>query len=189
MIAYLEGKIIKKTLKSIILLCEKVGYLIYSNNKILSKINENQEYQLYVHNHIREDQNDLYGFETFEDLEFFKQLISVSGIGPKVGLEICNIDTNKFKSAILNEEIEFICKVPGIGKKTAQRLVLELKGKINFDKLESTISEDAHLFNEDIIDALSKLGYQRKNIISSLKKLPENLKKEEEIITYFLKNN
>jgi len=185
MIAYIKGEIIKKTEKSIIINTGTIGYLVNINKNIISEIQENQETELYIHSHIREDTFDLYGFNNYEELEFFKTLISISGIGPKVGLEMLNISPNKLKSAIINEDVTFICTIPGIGKKTAQRIILELKGKVQIDNIEEL--KDLSI-NEDIIEALINLGYQRKHIVKTLEKAPENIEKEEELITFFLQN-
>ena len=151
--------------------------------------------ELFIHSHIREDAFDLYGFKTYSDLTFFKTLISVSGIGPKSGLEILSNDTNKIKTAILKEDSDYLCKIPGIGQKTAKRMILELKSKIEItdisdqensntaDKFTSTF--DSH---PDAIDALLRLGYQRHQVTKTLRGMPTEIIEAEEVITYFLKN-
>lgn len=214
MIAYLKGTILKKTEKGIILDTGNVGYLVYVPATLLANLQENSrktsevpstgknskhqdhyQIELFIHSNIREDAFDLYGFSTYSDLTFFKTLISVSGIGPKSALEILSNDTNKIKAAILNEDSAYLCKIPGIGQKTAKRLILELKNKIeiddisslgnssNFSKLAS--NSEAH---PDAIDALIRLGYQRHQVTKTLRGIPVEITKAEEVITYFLKN-
>lgn len=184
MIAYLKGKILKKIDKGIILDTGNVGYLIHLSAPLLEEILLQQEKEFFIHSQIREDAFDLYGFDKIEDLDFFKSLISVNGIGPKIALEILSTSVEKIKNAIVNEELGYLCKIPGIGQKTAKRLILELKGKIDIDLGKETIDD----FNHDAVEALIKLGYQRHHITKNLKELPKEIKKAEDIITYFLKN-
>lgn len=181
MIAHLKGKVLKKTDKGIILSPGNIGYFVHITKDLLSTT-EN-EVEFFIHTHIKEDAQDLYGFVNYEDLEFFIQLISVKGIGPKVAMEIMNIPTEKLKPAITSEDEAFICKVPGIGKKTAKRLILELKDKIETDRIHTPMQS-----HSEVIDALLKLGYQRKDITKTLREVPEEMTETEEIITYFLKN-
>lgn len=201
MIAYLKGQVLKKTDKAIILDTSTaeatggVGYLVQLPASTLSSIQEKQAIELFIHSNIREDAFDLYGFNTYNELTFFKTLISVSGIGPKSGLEILSGDTNKVKAAILNEDSAYLCKTPGIGQKTAKRLILELKSKIEIDDIatlsnlgingKSSYSLDPH---PDAMEALLRLGYQRQQITKTLNNLPPKMTKAEEVITYFLKN-
>jgi len=181
MIAHLKGKVLKKTDKGIILSPGNIGYFVHITKDLLSETKN--EIELFIHTHIKEDAQDLYGFVNYEDLEFFVQLISVKGIGPKVAMEIMNIPTEKLKPAITSEDEIFICRVPGIGKKTAKRLILELKDKIETDRIHTPVAS-----HSEAIDALLKLGYQRKDITKNLREIPENITETEEIITYFLKN-
>ncbi|MBD3331084.1 Holliday junction branch migration protein RuvA [Candidatus Peregrinibacteria bacterium] len=186
MIAYLKGKILNIQEKSLILLVNNIGYEIFSNLNSLSDLEKNSETEFYIYNHIREDINALYGFKSREELEFFRILIGINGIGPKAGLEILNNPIDKIKEAINSEDIAFITKTPGIGAKTAKRIILELKGK-----LPEASAERKHksLINDDIIDALKNLGFNKNEVMKTLEKLPKNVKKEEEIISFFLKHN
>jgi len=193
MIAYLQGTVLKKTEKKLILLTQDIGYAVQTSKSINESLTEGQDAKFFIYHNIREDSSDLYGFTSYEDLEFFELLISINGIGPKVGLEICNIPSNKVKSAILNEDTAMICSIPGIGQKTAQRIILELKGKISISDLQLLEPQQhqglgKHELNEDVIDALTKLGYQRKQILATLSKAPAEINNEEELITYFLKS-
>lgn len=192
MIAYLQGTVLKKFEKKIILLTQDIGYAVQTSKSINEALTEGQKAKFFIYHNIREDSSDLYGFESPEDLDFFEQLISINGIGPKVGLEICNIPSDQVKSAIFNEDEKFICKIPGIGQKTAKRIILELKGKISIDKLTSLEHKHQGISpnnaNDDVISALEKLGYQRRVILSILEKMPQEISTDEEIITYFLRS-
>lgn len=184
MISYLKGKILKKTNRGLILDIGNIGYFIFIAKTFLSKIKEKENLEIFVHQQIREDASDLYGFENFEELEFFKKLISIKGIGPKVSLEIMAIPQAKVIDAVLSENLSFLSKIPGIGKKTAQRLILELKGELaSLENTSSTVK-----LNDDIFSALTKLGYERRQINDTLKNLPDELIDEQEIISYFLRH-
>ncbi len=193
MISYLKGQILKKNEKGIILDTGNVGYFVHLPATILVNTQEQQAIELFIHSHIREDAFDLYGCSTYAQLSFFKTLLSVSGIGPKIAMEILNNDIGKIKAAILNEDHNYLCKIQGIGQKTAKRMILELKNKIELDDLSEGMTSDYKNSNADIhpdaIDALIRLGYQRHHITKTLRELPEEIKEAEEIITYFLKNN
>lgn len=203
MIAYLKGTVLKKIEKGIILDTGNVGYLVHLPATLLESLKElsittstPNTIELFIHSNIREDAFDLYGFSTYSELTFFKTLLSVSGIGPKTGLEIMNGDVQRIKLAILNEDHNYIKKVPGIGEKTAKRMILELKSKIEMEDIsglgnsvsneKSNVSSDPH---PDATEALLRLGYQRHQVTKTLRGLPVEITEAEEVITYFLKNN
>lgn len=189
MLAYLKGQVIKKTNKGIIINTGNIGYLTYLNTSLLSEIEEFSQIELFIHSHIKEDAFELYGFTNYKSLQFFTQLININGIGPKVALEILNIPISKIKGAILNNDETFLCEIPGIGKKTAKRIILELKEKIEDGDLETlqyrSLSKETH---NEALEALIKLGYQKHEIVRVIKDIPEEIKETEEIITFFLRN-
>lgn len=191
MIAYLKGKILKKTDKGIILSTGNIGYFVHMPSPLLETKKNLGEAEFFIHSHIREDAFDLYGFQTESELNFFKDLISINGIGPKLAIEIFSVPIAKIKAAIVNEDTDFICEIRGIGQKTAKRIVLELKSKIEKEStgnLDTSYSKDSKDLNSDAIEALLRLGYDRKQIAQTLRTIPKNTTKAEEIITYFLKN-
>ena len=191
MIAYLKGKVLNKTEKDIILNTGNIGYSVRLPKPTLEKIKEKEELELFIHSHIREDAFDLYGFTKHEELDFFKLLITINGIGPKIALEILTLPIEKTKLAIAEDDSNYISRIPGIGSKKAKRIILELKGKIEISDLHTSRSQK-NLNNENIddeaIEALVKLGYQRHEIKNRLRKIPQSIKTTEDIITYFLKN-
>jgi len=184
MIAYLKGKIVKKTPRGAIIQTGDIGYMVFIPQNLLADLEGTVE--LFIHHQVKEDASDLYGFQKYEQLEFFNQLISISGIGPRLGLDILNAPEDQIKSAIINGDDAFICKIPGIGKKTAQRIIIELKDKLEITSLDREY-QGIKDTNNEAIEALTKLGYQRKEIINILKEIPSEISKTEEIITYFLK--
>lgn len=185
MVAHLKGQVLKVVDKGIILDTGNIGYFVFLAKNILPAVKEGKEIELFTHHQITEITSDLYGFATYDELEFFKTLISIKGIGPKVALEILAIDPKQMKSAIKDQDITFISKVPGIGKKTAQRIILELKGEISSSRKHKHIPAETQ---SDVEDALIKLGYTRNQVRKVLDKAPQKLKEAEEIITYFLKS-
>ncbi|SMB95731.1 Holliday junction DNA helicase subunit RuvA [Desulfonispora thiosulfatigenes DSM 11270] len=161
MISYLNGKIIKKELNSSIIVVNNIGYEVFMPNYLMDKIKIDDLIEIYTYIHIREDNWQLYGFSTWEEKDYFTLLLNVSGIGPRVALGIVSNSTiNQLNSAIQIENIAYLTKLPGVGKKTAQRMILELKEKIN----QITITEETTLpmnnYNNGVIEALLALGYQ-----------------------------
>jgi Holliday junction DNA helicase RuvA len=187
MIGFLTGQVISKQKNTIILLAGSVGYEIYLSNSLLETAEIGSKKEYFIYTKVREDDLSLFGFAKASDLDFFRLLLGVNGVGPKTALEILNSDVNQVKNAILQENAAFLSKVPGIGKKTAERIILDLKGKVhpeNYQELSNTL--DQHL--EEVIQALMGLGYQRGEIYNVLKNSPDQNSTTEEMVTYFLKH-
>ncbi len=188
MIAYLTGTVLKKLPKSIILKTENIGYLVHISESSLQKISENDTVELFIHTKVREDDISLYGFETHEELTFFKTVLNVNGIGPKIALEILSHDLSHTKGAILSNDLVYLTKIPGIGKKTAERIVIELKNKLDWVESSRPHQNISAQVNEESITALIGLGYQKFEVMRVLKNLPETITNTEDTITYFLQN-
>lgn len=176
MIAHLKGKIQYIRNNYVVVDVNGIGYKVflsvYTFGKVAGNVDGNVD--LYVHTYVREDTLALYGFLTLEELEMFEQLISVSGIGPKAGMGILSIATPKtIKTAILNEDPSILTKVSGIGKKTAERVILELQNKVADlpvgDKEEATVDVDA-------VEALISMGYSNAEARDALKSVPKDIK-------------
>jgi Holliday junction DNA helicase RuvA len=190
MIGYLQGTIHKKLAKNIILNTGSVGYVVNVAGPLLEKCREGKILELFIFTKVREDDISLYGFPTVEELEFFKTVLNVNGIGPKIALEMLSQDMDKTKTAILSNDILFLNKIPGIGKKTAERIIVELKNKLDWvDSMRLHGSTQEKETNEEAIEALAGLGYQRFEITRILKNLPAEITTTEDIVTYFLRNN
>jgi len=191
MIAYIEGVLLVKREKySIINTKNDIGYKVKLKSSYSNNLKENSKVSLFIYSHIREDAFDLFGFETIEELDFFETLLSVKGIGPKVAMEIINFDINLIKTAIIEKNHAIISKIPGIGKKSAERIILELKEKVNIDTI-SNFNSSINLENEnseDLIFALVNLGFNRNHVVNTLSKIPNEIKTDEEKIKYFLQN-
>lgn len=187
MIGYISGLIIDKEEKTILVLAQSVGYNIKANTDLIAQSKIDTKIQLYIHTVVREDDISLYGFKTKEQLSFFTKLLSVSGIGPKVAMDIVSTPINLTTSAIINGDIGVLTKIKGLGKKTAERMVLELKNKI--DSVTINGKPDISNVNEDAIMALESLGYEKFQIIKAMNNLPSEITETEEIVKYFLKTS
>lgn len=159
MIASLRGRLISKKPDNLIVDVGGVGYSVHVPLTLLSSLpDEGREVFLHVHTHVREDAFLLYGFQTDDEKRIFTTLIGISGIGPKVALNILStIPPDNFHNAINSEDVDVLCRVPGLGKKTAHRLILELRGKL------PSIKEKKDTVYDDTLSALVNLGY-KKNI-------------------------
>ena len=192
MIAYLSGQILKKFNKSIIINTGQVGYLVNITESLCNSLNEGDETEFFTYTHVREDALEIFGFQTFKELEFFKMLLSISGVGPKTAQEIISLPIDKLKLAIINEDAAFICTVPKVGKKIADRIILELKNKITVENIGNLDRNTGHSsitqVENNIYTALEKLGYSSRQIQQGLKSLPEDMKTPQQIIKFFLQN-
>lgn len=172
MIAYLSGKLLTKHANSVILDVNGVGYEITIPLSTFYELEENgSDVSLRIYTHVREDTLQLFGFKTAREREIFLQLITVSGIGPKLGITVLSgMSADDLVGAIRTNNLARLNSVPGIGKKTAERLVIELRDKIAqlsspeleqefASKQESATSSDA--VYEDALSALVNLGYQK----------------------------
>lgn len=162
MIGYLKGKIISAKPTQIILDVNGVGYLVNISISTFEKISDQNEISLFIHTHVREDALSLYGFYTEAEKEMFELLISISGIGPKVALSILSgISVDELQNAIQTENVSRLVSVPGVGRKTAERVVLELKSKVGF--IETTVSKEIdYTVKQEAVLALTTLGYNQK---------------------------
>lgn len=185
MISYISGKIVASKAGFLIIETGGVGYGVSVDASVMKKNGE--EYELFIHEHIREDCHDLYGFPTFEELELFEKLISVNGVGPKAGLNIMSAGKpDKIISAIISDNLGFFTAISGIGKKVAAKIILELKSKLSGDHNINVLFGDAE--SEDLVDTLTQLGYKRSEISAVVTKLPETVKTLEEKVRWCLRN-
>lgn len=185
MISYLSGKIIASKTGFLIIETGGVGYGVNVDSSVVKKNGE--QYELFIHEHIREDCHDLYGFPTFEELELFEKLISVNGVGPKAGLNIMSAGKpDKIVSAIISDNLGFFTAISGIGKKVAAKIILDLKSKLSGDHNINVLSGDAE--SEDLVDTLTQLGYKRPEISAVVTKMPENITGLEAKVRWCLRN-
>jgi holliday junction DNA helicase RuvA len=169
MIGYLSGKIISLKPTRITLDVSGVGYVVNISINTFEKINDKDSANLFIHTNVREDSISLFGFYTESEKEMFELLISVSGIGPKLAISILSgILVDELRHAIMAGDISRIVSIPGIGRKTAERLVLELKSRISSVSSEEEAKIPFSIKNEAIA-ALTTLGYNLKQAEKSVR--------------------
>jgi Holliday junction DNA helicase RuvA len=190
MLAFIKGQIILKTSTYLILENQGLGYKIFIAPEILAELNKGDETSFFLYHNIKEDAEDLYGFNLAKDLEMFEMLISVSGIGPKSALSLMSLTgTEHLKSSIASGDVSLLTKVSGVGKKTAERVVLELRDKVA--KLESEIQASGIEYSQNLsdeIDALMSLGYSLQESREALKKVDKDIIDSAQRVKEALKN-
>ncbi|MCK4556984.1 MAG: Holliday junction branch migration protein RuvA [Candidatus Aminicenantes bacterium] len=164
MIAYLKGNLIKKSTNQAILDVGGVGYRVWIPLSTYLKLgNLNETMELFIYTHLTDNSLSLYGFSTEEEREIFLKLISISGIGPKLALNILSgIEASDLEDAIRKSDVARISLIPGIGKKTALRIAVELQEKL--EKKERALAASGFEEKEDLISALMNLGFKRKEV-------------------------
>ncbi len=188
MIGYLRGKIKYKDEKCLIIDVAGVGYQVFISGQTLEKIGEEEEIELYTYLYIRENSEELYGFLNLEEKEFFEQLLSISGVGPKGALGVLAIATiDTIKKAIIHGDPAVLIKVSGIGKKTAERVVIELKNKIDIASIDETKVASSEIGDSSAIDALVGLGYSASEARDALKDVDKEIQDVEQRIKEALK--
>jgi holliday junction DNA helicase RuvA len=175
MIAYIEeGIIIHKTDKFLIIKKKGIGYKVYTMANIINNYKLEDELSFWIYTAVRENAIDLYGFITIEEMSFFELLLDVSGIGPRSALAILSIaPIETLKKAIATGDVGYLNKVSGIGKKTAEKIVIELRDKLLAHKDDSTSLRD----EGDVVEALKALGYSQSEARETLKKIPNEIEK------------
>ncbi|MFA6536452.1 MAG: Holliday junction branch migration protein RuvA [Candidatus Paceibacterota bacterium] len=169
MISHLSGTVADTTERYLVISVGGVGYKVFATAETIAKSQKSEVISLWTHLAVRENALDLYGFLNKEELSFFELLITVSGIGPKTALGILNVTTvPSLRKAIISGETAHLTKVSGIGKKMADKIVLELKGKLGVD----TEADEMSLRDEiDALEALKALGYKHQEAREALKEV------------------
>lgn len=181
MIGYLKGKVKYQTAGWLILEVNNIGYKVFSNTR--GSVGDSIE--LFIHEHIREDANDLYGFASVAEMEFYEILLSVSGVGPKMGLAILTIGSvERIKQAIIKGDTTLFTTVSGVGKKVAAKIIVELKNKVAA-RTDSYLPEEASEDN-DLVAALEQLGYKQTEIFAVIRDIPEELSGTQAKLTWAL---
>jgi len=187
MIMLLEGLIELKTEKFAVVNVGGIGYCVFFSLETIQNIPEKGgNVKVWIHHHVREDSEDLYGFRHYAELELFEMLIGISGIGPRGALGIMAIaPVDTLKKAIAAGDTSYLTRVSGIGRKTAEKVVLELKEKMAG---KGVTVEAPELKDEaDAIDALIALGYSQREARDALSVVPEGLGSIEKMVSHALK--
>ncbi len=180
MIAHLRGKLLAKHPNQAVVETAGVGYDVTITIPTFSDLPSlGSEVALHIHTHVREDQIALYGFLRPAEKQLFEKLITVSGIGPKLAITILSgMPADEMVGAIRNNDIARLTRIPGIGKKTAERMVLELRDKLPPAGAEIPAAPTMTAMEEDVLSALTNLGYQRPAAERALAQAAKNGKEE-----------
>ena len=184
MIAYLKGEVVEIEEDKLILECGTIGYNISMPASALDgTLRPGQEVKIHTHLHVREDAMQLYGFLTRDDLKMFRMLLGVSGIGPKAALGILSgLSADELRFAVLSDDVKTISRAPGVGKKTAQKMILELRDKLDlqeaFDIKTMHVQDASQAETGDLADArkeavqaLTALGYSGSEALRAVKQV------------------
>lgn len=195
MISYIKGLLEIKAKEYVVVDVGGIGYKIFMSNTAINELEKGKEVKIFTYMKVREDDISLYGFLNNEELITFELLISVGGVGAKSAITILsNITPSKFALAVISNDVGALKKLPGIGAKTAARIILELKDKMKTeeaigDSNDKELKEAITLDNkaEDALEALCVLGYTRRDVEKALSKIDTNKLTVEEIIKQGLK--
>lgn len=175
MISRLTGMVIEIAEKYAVVDVHGVGYKVYAGPETLATLSQNNTGTVHTYLVVREDALDLYGFQSGEELDFFEMLLSVSGIGPKSALGILSMATlDTLKQAIGTGDTGYLTKVSGIGRKTAEKIVLELRDKLRAH-LSANDSPTTLRAESDVVEALKSLGYSQNEARDALKEVPADV--------------
>lgn len=177
MIAYLRGKIVSSNVDYAIIDVAGVGYGVQLTIRDASSISAGQDVEVLVSEVVREQSYDLHGFLTLKDKQLFEKLLKVNGIGPRTAMALIGLDgSDALISAIANSDIKFLISAPGVGKRVAERLLIDLK-----DKVEEVIVTSTNRHDQRVEDALLSLGFKLNDIKSMLEGVDSAASVEEQI--------
>ena len=185
MIAFVRGTAVDMTENSVIVEAGGIGYEIYMTGTDLSRIHMGEEVKIHTYFNVREDAMQLYGFRSKDDLQMFKLLLGVNGVGPKAAVGVlAGITADELRFAILSDDVKTLSKAPGIGKKTAQKLILELKDKMKLeDAFELKLAHEQEKAvaglgeisdgRQEAVEALVALGYSSADALRAVRKVTD----------------
>lgn len=188
MIGSIRGKVILKDGNNILVETNGVGYKVLVSGKTISSINKDSEIFIYTYTHVKEDLLELFGFVEIADLKLFENLISVSGVGPKTAISIFSfVSRNDVINAVIKGDTTVFNGIPRLGKKNAQKIIIELKSKLGDDgSFELDLASMDQ--NDEVVSVLKGLGFSSKEIIDSLKNVDKDLASTDEKIKHALRN-
>ena len=186
MIAYIKGEIAEKFAGSVIIDVQGVGYEISLTSPDFEALNLNDTVKVYTYHHIREQSEELFGFTALEGKKLFELLITVQGIGPKAAMSILSLGSyEEVRNAIANADAAFISKASGVGKKSAERVIVDLREKVGlptyYGRKNDPVAVTAVPANDEALDALMALGFQLADATRALEGIDLDLPVEERI--------
>ena len=186
MIGALRGTIFSKNQNPIILFVNGVGYRVHVTDRFLEETEAKKEVFLFIHSHIREDVFDLFGFPTIQELHLFELLLGVAGVGPKTSLSVLQKGVSLIEHAIRVSDVDFFTTVPRLGKKNAQKIIIDLKSKLG-SLSDLDLSENRSSETKELIDGLVSMGFAKSEALSVIKTLPPRLATLQEKLRYCLR--
>ena len=165
-----------------------VFYRVMVPRRIINKLVVDSEVYLSTYMHVSEDDMSLYGFENREEVDMFRMLLGVSGVGPKTGKLIFDENgVDEIRQAVINADVDFFKKVKGLGLKTAQKIIIELKSKIGSMKDLDLSAQEENVKSDEVYLSLVQLGFDKKSTVEAIKKIPKKLETTEERLAWCLK--
>ncbi len=187
MISFLRGQVLAKKPEAVIIQVNNIGYEVFVNQNFYAQLNIGATIEVYTHQYVREDTLSLYGFASLEELELFELLLTISGVGPKSALGVLAIASpTEIRNSIAQGEVALLTKVSGIGRKTAERIVLELREKLA-DFAAPPLAGQAAVSGGDELDALVALGYSLAQARAALAQVDPKITSASERIKQALK--
>ena len=186
MIAMLTGVVAEKTLDQVVVDVSGVGYGLFVTSEDYGAMKSSDLVKLHIHEHIRENTYDLFGFLSVDTKQLFEQLLGVNGVGPKMALSVLSIGTaSEVRTAIASGDVKSIQKANGVGKRVAERIVVDLKDKVGLPGVDlagtGLLQSDAHVRQDEAAEALIALGYTPADAATALSKISKDLPTEERI--------
>ena len=183
MIAHITGRVLEKGSRFVVVEVQSIGYKVFLTDDALRTEKNGNETKLWIHHAVREDSEDLFGFRERAELALFELLITVSGIGPKTALNILNVATAEtLRRSITSGETAYLTKISGIGRKTAEKIILELREKLGKGEEGATLKEEV-----DALEALKSLGYSHQDAREALKNMPKEFTGTSDRVKHALK--
>ena len=186
MIATLTGKVAEKIADIVVIDVAGVGYGVLVTTEDFGSLAVDNPAKVYVHEHIREQSHDLFGFVRLDTLQLFELLLGVNGVGPKMALSVLNTgNANDVRAAIAGGDVKSIQKASGVGKRVAERIVVDLKDKVGLEGVDlgttGLLQSDAKLLKDEAVEALVSLGYTAADAATALSSIDKALPTEDRI--------
>lgn len=186
MIATLTGQVAEKIADIVVLDVGGVGYGLLMTGEDYGRLGTGATAKVYIYEHIREQSHDLFGFLTLDTKQLFEQLLGVNGVGPKMALNVLSVGAaNDVRAAIASGDVKFIQQAQGVGKRVAERIVVDLKDKVGLEGVElastGLLQSDALLRKDDAVEALVSLGFSAQDAATALVNVPADIPLEDRI--------
>jgi len=185
MIAILEGTVSEKFIGSMVVMAGGVGYEVFMTNEDSSALSAGDKIKVYIYEHIRENLHDLYGFAKLDSRYFFQDLININGVGPRMALSLLNVgQTGELKKAIAEGNVRYLQTASGVGKRVAERIVVDLKDKVGLTSsadLSDMLRSDSSIAKDEAVAALVSLGYSVQDAAKALEGVDKQLPTQDRV--------